>query len=310
VASHIDDPKTPPQYWGMSIGSFISCFFLLLYLASCGANQNIVAPKPSPAASATLISSTTPEVPEKPHQARPIDKPWVNNLPFKTRSSSEQHNGYSPYELSAEYPHLMSPRAGKFNRWIKRKVLRDVARFRRLELRAEPLARKEGKRLTTEALELTFEMYYADDRLISLRLTHRVMAAGQMHPINYYETINYDLVRHRPLRASEIFKRGFLRVFSDYSRAWLRKSYDLPDETWLMEGTEPRARNFPNWNVVPDGVLISFEDYQVSSHNFGQPELIVPYSVLGRLFRRQDLIRHFLVRKSPRSNGVSKSGLS
>ncbi len=171
----------------------------------------------------------------------------------------------------------------------------DVARFRRLEQNAEPRARKEGKHLITESLELTFEIYYANDRLMSLRLTHDVMAAGQMHPIAYYETINYDFGKQRPLRARDVLKRGYLQALSTYSRKWLRETYEIRDDSLLMEGTGAHARNFPNWNIVPDGILISFEDYQVGPHSFGQPELIVPYSVLGRLVRRRDLTGYFVL---------------
>ncbi len=58
------------------------------------------------------------------------------------------------------------------------------------------------------------------------------------------------------------------------------------DDQWLNEGTAARRENFENWNLVPDGVLISFEDYQVGAHSFGQPELIVPYSRLQKSVRR------------------------
>jgi Protein of unknown function (DUF3298) len=222
---------------------------------------------------------------ENLNQARPIEKRWTNRFTFKTHSVSEKHEGFCPYELSAEYPEALSKHAQvkRFNKWIKRKVLAHVKRFRSLELRAEPRAKKEGKKGLTEGLELTFEIYFSNKRLISLRLTHRVMAAGQMHPINYYETINFDLVTGRQLLARDVFRRGYLRVFSSYSRKYLGENYEMANEGWFKEGTAPRLRNFPNWNLVPDGVLISFEDYQVSSHSFGQPELIVPYSALRRV---------------------------
>ena len=145
----------------------------------------------------------------------------------------------------------------------------------------------------TEGLELTFDMYYSDNRLISFRLTHSVMAAGQMHPIAYYETINYDLAKQRPLLARDVFGHAYLRVFSAYSRKYLKDTYEIPNDNWFIEGTAPRLRNLGNWNVVPDGILISFEDYQVSSHSFGQPELIVPYSELRKVLLRHSITRSF-----------------
>ena len=233
--------------------------------------------------------------PQKPTQAQPIQKQWSNTLTFRTHSISESHDGYCPYELSAEYPAAVSKNVAvrRFNKWIKRKILDDVKRFRRLELRAEPRARRERRKSITEALELTFEIYFSNRQLITFRLTHRVMAAGQMHPINYYETINYDLPKHRPLIARDVFRRGYLKVFSTYSRIYLRETYEISNDDWFNGGTAARRRNFGNWNLVPDGVLISFEDYQVSSHNFGQPELIVPYSRLRRVLR-SSVTRHYI----------------
>lgn len=119
------------------------------------------------------------------------------------------------------------------------------------------------------------------------------MAAGQMHPIAYYETINYDLTKQRALLARDVFGRGYLKIFSAYSRKYLSDTYEILNDDWFIDGTAPRLRNFGNWNVVPDGILISFEDYQVSSHSFGQPELIVPHSELRKVMLRSGITRWF-----------------
>ena len=187
-------------------------------------------------------------------------------------------------------------------------MLADTQRFKRLEQRAEARDRKrklEPARIT-EGLEIWFDVYYADENLISLRLTHSVMALGQMHPIDYYETINYDLQRGRTLKQQEIFKRGYLKIFSRYSRSFIRNAYDLTGTTddWLNEGTKPRQTNFPNWNIVPDGVLVAFEDYQIGSHSFGQLELIVPYAELKGVLRPNRFIREF--GPDPKKNVDSK----
>jgi len=285
--------------WGctmqLMLVAYRLCFLLILVsISACGLDRSQSAIN-VPSTPAPTPQELTETAPRKPTQALPIEKVWKNKFTFKSHSVSEKHDGFCPYELSAEYPEAVSSakRVNRFNRWIKRKVLADVARFRWLELRTQPRARRERKRSITEGLELTFLMYYSDDDLISFRLTHSVMAAGQMHPIAYYETINYDLRRDRPLRAHDIFKRGYLKTLSDYSRKSLRETYELFADDWYIEGTAPRARNFPNWNIVPDGILISFEDYQVGAHSFGQPELIVPYSELRCVMLRRSVSRNF-----------------
>ena len=122
-----------------------------------------------------------------------------------------------------------------------------------------------------------------------MRLTHRVMEVGQTHPINYYETINYTLGGGRALRSQDVFRAGYLKAISTYCRQELLRQFRNNHEDHMIEeGTAPKADNFTNWNIVPDGILISFEDYQVGPHVMGQPELIVPYSALGGVLRVGD----------------------
>lgn len=265
-------------------------------LVSCSPNNGkplraatpVVSPEPTP--------SPTPDMPSPPKQ---IEKRWATKFEFITRSIKRSREGLRSYEISVEYPEIKerTRRTLRFNRWLKRKILADVHRFTWLEERAEVRDRK--KKLEpahiTEELEIWFDVYYADENFISLRLTHSVMALGQMHPIAYYETINYDLQRGRTLNRNDIFKQGYLKVFSKYSRTLIRNTYDLTGTTddLLNEGTEPRQINFPNWNIVPDGILIAFDDYQIGSHSFGQLELIIPYTELKGVLRPNRFIRKF-----------------
>jgi hypothetical protein len=242
------------------------------------------------APSLSQFASATP-TPSRPIQAKPIQKNWPNKYVFTTHSFQEN----ADYELSWEYPEVASAKTQKlrrFNSWIKNRVLGHAARFRRLA-QAERRAKHKRKPPIEEGLELSFIVFYSNDRVISIRVTQRVMEAGQMHPINYYETLNYDLERSRALRASDVFKHGYLRTLSNYSRHYLKNEYDMGLDDWVARGTEPRAYNFANWNIVPDGILVSFEDYQVNSHSFGQPEFVVPYSTLKRVLNKSAAHRYF-----------------
>jgi hypothetical protein len=212
-------------------------------------------------------------------------------------SISEKRDGNRSYELSADIPQIKkarTPPTRRFNFWIKKKILGYVAEFRHLQ-RFAKISDKKKKlpRLPiAESLELGYRIYYADKRLISLRLTHTVMAMGQMHPIDYYETINYDLRKRRPFRPADLFKTGYLKPLSAYCRDELRDQYDLKysNDTWIDEGTSPKRDNFASWNIVPEGILISFADYQIAAHAFGKPEMIVPYSVLHGVVKGNDWI--------------------
>jgi len=244
----------------------------------------------------TVLSKPTPETAapaeiRKLTQAQPIEKRWPTKFILENHTIERKHEGLRSYEISVDCPlveHANTLSTRHFNKWMRRKIRGYVKQFESLERAAE--IHDKRKQLTKvpidESLEIGYVVYYSSERLISLRLTHTVMALGQMHPIDYYETINYDLRKQRVLNARDVFRRGYLKVFSGYSRKYLSDNYEISNDNWFSEGTAARPHNFENWNIIPGGILISFEDYQVSSHSFGQPELIVPYSELRHVVRK------------------------
>ncbi len=256
-------------------------------------NQDLSTASPAASPSATPGSG-------KPLQAERVDKTWSSKFKFKRKSIKTKHEGNRGYEISVDYPQIESARTSatrRFNHWIKEKATGYVAQFKGLERSAEIHDKRKHlpKVGIDESLEIDYQVYYSDDRLISLRLTHTVMALGQMHPIDYYETLNYDLKEGRDLRAADVFYPAYLKTFSRLCRDQLKENYDLQYATddWVKSGTTPRAHNFKNWNLVPEGILISFEDYQIAAHAFGQAELIVPYSDLKRVLRPYRVIVRF-----------------
>jgi hypothetical protein len=252
---------------------------LLLFLVGCGS-----APAPARLETKSAPPASPAPAPEYT-QAKPINRTWASEFQFATKSLKQDGGARYNYEISVECPQIINARgraARKFNSWLWSKILGDAVRFRSLA-RADSRHSKRGKYPPpTEGLEISYIIYYSDSRLISLRLTHRVMEPGQMHPINYYETINYDLRAGRELQPRDLFKSGYLVPLAAYCRTELVRQFgDSYKDPLLVEGTKPKAENFADWNIVPDGILISFEDYQVGPHSMGQPELVVPYSALS-----------------------------
>ena len=263
------------------------------------ASRSSLAAKPAPTAISAPRSSTDSPTPKpKPDRATEINPTWPTELSNSERSITPHAFDTDGYDLYARYPRFDSaePEVRRFNHWIKKKVLGYVHEFRTL---ADAEQRRKAKaKPQLWGLRLYYVIYYSTPRLISLRLTHEVMEAGQMHPIDYYETINFDLKSGRQLRAKDVFKRGYLKQLSTYSRKYLTDHYEIVNDSWLQGGTEPKLDNFRNWNIVPEGVLLSFEDYQVSSHSFGQPEFVVPFTALEGTVRQNTLEKLFASNKA------------
>lgn len=272
--------------------------FFVVRLVRLNVSRSPVAAKSAPitTSSPNAVSLPPPpaQTPARLLQAEPLDKKWTSYFAVSDHSITIRSLAKHGYKVSADYPILASaePDVGKFNKWIKRRVLGYAHTFAwRADVerpKYTPIARG------LWGLDVWCDVYYTNEHFVSLRLNYEEMLPGQMHPIDYSETINYHLKRGRPLRANDVFNRGYLKSFSDYSRKHLRERYVIPDENWLNGGTEPKVMNFPNWNIVPDGVLLSFEDYQVGPHSFGQPQFLVPFSSLEGTTRPK-VLRSLLV---------------
>jgi hypothetical protein len=221
-----------------------------------------------------------------------LDPEWPGYYEFSERSITPRTFERDGYELTAAYPQISSSsrEAREFNTWIERKVVGYASDFER---RVNAEQRKWRRPRQLWGLNLSYVVCYSTERMISLRLARGLMETGQMHPISYFETINYDLQQRRPLRVTDVFKPGYLKVFSTYSRKELADRYTVSDPELMKSGTRPVTDNFANWNIVRDGVLLSFDDYQVGPHSFGQAEFVVPF-YLVRDTLRLDTVRKLL----------------
>jgi hypothetical protein len=238
------------------------------------ATQSTVPPTTKPAPTSTPEPAPSPT--GFPYRVEAINPDWPNHFTFIEHSLPQRSLDEDGYDFDVQYPQISSnePEARRFNKWIKNKVLGYANEFQRLADAEQRRKRKQPP--TLWGFDLYYVVYYSSENLVSMRLTHGVMQAGQMHPVAYYETINFDLRKGRQLRARDVFKRGYLTQLSRYSRKYLNHYVDSNGD-WVSGGTEPEVGNFENWNIVPNGVLLCFEDYQVGPHSFGQPEFVVPF---------------------------------
>lgn len=291
VEYHVASARTESHLVHVKKLLAIVALLLLIVLKSTWPDQATVQTATQRTSTPAPESSPTPRSFD---QAEPIKEVWPNYFTFTEHSIPSRSFDEDGYDLKVEYPQVSSdkPEARRFNRWIKDKVLGYAKEFKTLADAEQ--RRKHKKRPLLWGLNLSYVVYYSNENLVSLRLTHSLMEAGQMHPIAYYETINFDLKKGRPLRARDIFKRGYLNKFSTYSRKHLMDHYVNLHEDEVKRGTEPRISSFANWNLVPDGVLLSFEDYQVGAHSFGQPEFVVPFTALGGTIQ-QNVLRTLVV---------------
>ncbi|HLB41511.1 MAG TPA: RsiV family protein [Gammaproteobacteria bacterium] len=120
--------------------------------------------------------------------------------------------------------------------------------------------------------------------IISVRFSVEGYIAGMAHPYHHHRVINFDLESAQPLELVDIFKSdsAYLDVLANYSNTTLLKRFKKSGDT-VAKGTAPQLQNYKNWNVNPEGILITFDEYQVAPYYYGSQTVLVPYSTLMNL---------------------------
>jgi Protein of unknown function (DUF3298) len=239
-----------------------------------------------PIASSSGETATPPEA--LPFEAPPTE-PWPNvSLKFSNYSISDKAQGF--YTNEANYPQLTvltTEAARRFNRHIEDLITARIADVRRQGRRLiREIQRKGEPERTVGGLTTTYAILFASPDFISIIFTHSY--EWTFHPIASFESVNYDLKAGRPLLLRDIFKPGakYLPALSKASRAKLVESLELSGvDSWMERGTAPAGKNFEAWNITPEGIIISFEDYQVGPYAMGAPSVTIPFTDLRNLLK-------------------------
>lgn len=134
--------------------------------------------------------------------------------------------------------------------------------------------------------------------LISVRLSIEGMQAGRAHPFHAHEVLNFDLTHGKQLALKDLFKSraDYLNAIAKYSHTKLNQTLQEQDKWMISEGTKPNAKNYKNWNLEEDALLITFDEYQVAPYAYGPQEIEIPYSEL----------KHLLSPKSPIFSSIAQ----
>lgn len=119
--------------------------------------------------------------------------------------------------------------------------------------------------------------------IISIRFSIQGDIAGLPHPFHYHRVLNYDLEVGEKIELADLFKADadYLQVLSDYTSMRLIRHFS--DKQLVLDGTAPKPENFKNWNIKANGLLITFDEYQVAPYINGTQSILVPYSALKNI---------------------------
>ena len=199
--------------------------------------------------------------------------------------AANETNQTPPFTITSQTPQLAGsddPRVMAFNQRLNELVTKEVDIWRQSFLQNTAPTVNNGS-----TLDVIYTLLSQIGDLWSFKFDFSFYADGAAHPGLNSRTLNYDLGQGKELTLADLFlpNANYLEEISKYCIAELSKQpfFDGP----FSEGAQPTLENYRNWNITPDGLMITFDEYQVAPYAAGPQKVIVPYNELQPVINPQ-----------------------
>lgn len=207
-------------------------------------------------------------------------------------SPLEEAGSDPPYTIKAQIPFLQGsddPRVQNFNTLLKQIVQKEIDGFK-----ADILAFASNPPIAGGSFfESRFSIIGQRGDVWSLKFDNTFYSDGAAHPGHYSLTVNYDLANGREIALDELFLPGssYLQIVSDYCKAELSKR-DIAFDSF-SGGADPLPENYQRWNVSNDGLVVTFDEYQVAPYAAGPQVVTVPFFALQEFIQPGGVLSPF-----------------
>lgn len=236
---------------------------VLFFVLACNALVPVPTATPSP-----LPSTATPVV-------------LLSQQVTLVSQSSEETNQTPPFTIKVQMPQLTGsddPRVLAFNQRLNELVTTEVDTWR-----ASFLENTFPTVTNGSFLEVTPALISQIGDIWSFKFDFHFYSDGAAHPGTYTITLNYDLDRGKELALADLFltNSNYLETIANYCKTELSKQ--LFFEGPFAEGANPTVENYGNWNIIPNGLMITFEEYQVGPYAAGPQVIQVPLETIRQI---------------------------
>ena len=203
----------------------------------------------------------------------------------------KETNQTPPFTLTAQTPQLTGsedPRVAAFNQRLSGLVTGEVDTWRKSFQENTALTVGNGS-----FLEAKYNLVSQTADLWSFKFDFNFYSDGAAHPGSYSITLNYDLGQGKELALADLFlpNADYLAAISNYCIAELSRQPFF--DSSFADGAQPKPENYRNWNITPDGLVITFDEYQVAPYAAGPQQVTVPYSALKGLINPAGPLEEF-----------------
>lgn len=259
--------------------SFLIVLCLVTSLACSLVTPGIPTPAPLPTDTAAPPPTQITAIPDTATPEPLSRRAMLTSVHF-------EESGQAPnYTITSETPGLTGvddPRAAAFNAAADAIVQDAIDEFK-ASLKYQPAVP-----ITSGSfIDVSYEAVSPPGDILSIIFRTLGYGDGAAHPYHYNQTLTYDLEAGTQIRLDQLFMPGtdYLQALSDYCKAEL-SGRDIAFEAFST-GADPTTENYRNWNLTSDGLMITFDEYQVAAYAAGAQTVVIPYAVLSGILDPQ-----------------------
>ena len=206
------------------------------------------------------------------------------------------------YHVSVRYPQLSGleeSRQDEINTVLRARAfafLQDA----RSRYHGADAAHEDAFQSTPSSYKVGYTVTLLSAAVLSVMFNVETYGAGAMHGNEHTVALNYQLRPILPLQLRDLFHHDnetneFLGAISAYCirelhhQAWSYcEAVQGPairayDDEQIHEGAGPDEENFKAYNLMNDGLMLSFDPYSVGSYSWGTRRVLIPYEDLPSL---------------------------
>ena len=283
----------------MKTKNLILIIVLLVATLACSlAGNPVVQPPDNPPISATapgvVITATFTPIPTLTPAAATLPPPTpMLSQTVTMQATPFSETGDAPiYTITAQIPTLQGssdPRVTNFNMLIEQIIQDEIDQFK-----TDVLAFASNPPIAAgSSFDLQYSIIGQRADIWSIKFEIYVYSDGAAHPNGYSRTLNYDLSNGREITLDELFLSGsnYLQTLSDFCKTQL-SARDIGFEMFSA-GADPLAENYQRWNISDQGLVITFDTYQVAAYAAGPQLVVIPFSELQSIINPQGALAVF-----------------
>lgn len=139
-------------------------------------------------------------------------------------------------------------------------------------------------------LELSYEIQLPKKplgNLVSILFLETSYYDGAAHPGHIYFSYIFDLSNGKEIKLADIFAADDVYgPLSQLATQQLRASFvkqDIDEGGWFPDGAAPKEENFQVYTLTNEGLVLSFNEYQVAPYAAGPQKVVIPFNKLSAL---------------------------